>query len=118
MIESEIQYAIRVALGRIADLRIFRNNVGVAQIKGARVRFGLAKGSSDLIGWLTISPPTTPYKIARFVSLEVKTDTGKPSTEQVLWMACVRNSGGFACVVRSVDEALAAIERARNGACE
>lgn len=71
-----------------------------------------------MIGFLRLEPPRVPYKIARFVSLEVKTETGKTTQEQDLWLALVRAFGGFACVVRSVDEALAAIERARNGEYE
>lgn len=116
MTEAEIQYAIRVALGRLPDLRIFRNNVGVADVRGTKIRFGLTKGSSDLIGF--IRHTINGVKIARFVSLEIKTATGKTTEEQDLWLALVRAFGGFACVVRSVEEALAAIERARNGEYE
>ena len=116
MNESEIQHAIRVALGKLPDVRMFRNNVGVADVRGAKVRFGLAKGSSDLIGF--IRHEIDGIRIARFVSLEVKTETGKTTEEQDLWIKLVRAFGGFACVVRSVDDALAAIERARNGAYE
>lgn len=116
MIESEIQYAIRIACGRLPDVRLFRNNVGVADVRGAKIRFGLTKGSSDLIGW--IRQEINGVKVARFLSLEVKTETGRVSPEQELWIKLVRTFGGFACVVRSVEDALAAIERARNGAYE
>lgn len=116
MTESEIQYAIRVDLGRVPDLRLFRNNVGVADIRGSKVRFGLAKGSSDLIGFLRME--IDGRRIARFISLEIKTATGKTTTEQDMWLALVRAFGGFACVVRSVEEARAAIERARQGECQ
>lgn len=87
-------------------------------MRGQKVRFGLAKGSSDLIGFLTLEPPIVPYKIARFISLEVKTLTGVVSPEQKMWITMVQNRGGFACVVRSVEDALAAVERARNGECQ
>jgi len=116
MTESEIQHDIRVALGQLPDVRVFRNNVGVADVRGSKVRFGLAKGSSDLIGF--IRHDFNGKKIARFVSLEVKTPTGKTTEEQDLWIAAIRRFGGFACVVRSVEDALAAIERARKGEYE
>jgi len=111
--ESEIQHGIRIALGRVPDLRLFRNNVGVADVKGSKVRFGLCKGSSDLIGFLRLE--VDGKKIARFISLEIKTETGRTTTEQDLWLELVRAFGGFACVVRSVEDAVAAIERARKG---
>jgi hypothetical protein len=38
--------------------------------------------------------------------------------EQEQWMALVRRGGGFACVVRGVDEARAAVERCRAGASQ
>lgn len=116
MNEAQIQSEIRTVLGRVPDLRMFRNNVGVADVRGAKIRFGLCKGSSDLIGWLALKPPNVPYPIARFMSLEVKTETGKPTPEQEMWMEIVQKHGGFACIVRSAEEALAAVERARTGA--
>jgi hypothetical protein len=116
MNEAQIQSEIRITLGRIPDLRMFRNNVGVAQVRGTHIRYGLAKGSADLIGWLALKPPLVPYPIARFMSLEIKTETGKPTEEQKMWMEMVQRFGGFACIVRSPKEALAAVERARNGA--
>jgi hypothetical protein len=87
---------------------LWRNNTGVAEHRGARVRYGLAVGSADLIGCLD----------GRFVALEVKAATGRASPEQRQWLDLVRRNGGFACVVRSVDEARAAIARARTGARE
>jgi hypothetical protein len=114
--EAEIQSAIRIALGRLPDLRLFRNNVGVADVRGQKIRFGLLKGSSDLIGFIRLNIDGKAF--ARFVSLEIKTETGRTTPEQDLWIALVRKFGGFACVVRSVDEALAAVERARVGMTE
>lgn len=119
MTESEIQHAVRLALGREPDFRLFRNNTGTAHhADGRHTRYGLAKGSSDLIGILRIDPPVTPYPIGRFLSLEVKTPTGRATPEQLQWLALVRNLGGFACIVRSVDDACAALDRARRGLSE
>ncbi len=116
MTEAEIQNRVRLALGRLPDVRMFRNNVGVADIRGQKVRFGLLKGSSDLVGWLRVMVEGKP--LARWLCLEIKTMTGKCSPEQELWLKLVRAFGGFACVVRSVEEALAAVQRAREGLYE
>ena len=108
MSEGQIQDAIRLALTDEPGLVVWRNNTGVAEHRGARVRYGLAIGSADLIGCLD----------GRFIALEVKTAAGRTSPEQRMWLDLVRRNGGFAAVVRSVDEARAAIARARTGASE
>lgn len=113
--ESVLQAEIRLALGRDPSLVLWRNAVGQAEHVAGNGRtfrqaFGLARGSADLVGILAPS--------GRFVALEIKTPTGRVSPEQTTWLALVRSRGGFAAVVRSVDEAIAAIERARAGASE
>jgi hypothetical protein len=105
MSEGAIQDAIRVALSGEPGLVLWRNNVGIAEHRGQRVRYGLAVGSADLVGCLD----------GRFVALEVKTATGRVAPEQKLWLDLVRRYGGFAAIVRSVDEARAAVARARAG---
>jgi hypothetical protein len=109
MAEREIQHAIRLALGQDSRVILWRNNVGVLEDKrGQKVRYGLCVGSSDLIGILRES--------GRFVALEIKTAKGRVDEDQELFLGLVRRCGGFAAVVRSVDEALAAIGRAAEGA--
>lgn len=109
--ESKIQDDIRVALGSAIDLVLWRNNVGNAEhwngVEAVRVRYGLAPGSADLVGILS------PH--GRWFALELKTDVGRVSPDQEKWLSLVRAMGGFACVVRSVDEAKAALVRARRG---
>ena len=106
--------AVRLALGSAVDLVLWRNNCGVAEHWDghdvSRVRYGLAAGSSDLVGVLA------PH--GRWFALELKTASGRVTPEQTQWLSLVRRMGGFACVVRSVDEAKAALVRARGGACE
>jgi len=51
----------------------------------------------------------------RFVALEVKTVSGSLSEEQVRWLRLVRGLGGYAVVVRSIEDAMAAVEAARRG---
>lgn len=114
MKEPQIQDAVRLALGKVNDLVLWRNNVGVAQHWNGRevetVKYGLANGSADLVGLLAPS--------GRWVALEVKAPKGRTTDEQGRWLALVRKMGGFACVVHSVEEALAALDRARTGASE
>ena len=53
--------------------------------------------------------------IGRFLALEVKTETGRVSKEQTMFLALVNKRGGYACVVRSVEDAIAAVDAAANG---
>jgi len=108
--EAVLQNQIRLALGREPGVTLWRNNTGVAEHRGARVRYGLCVGSADLIGILAPA--------GRFFALEIKTATGRVSPDQVRFLNLVRNRGGFAAVVRSVDEARDALERARMGELE
>ena len=106
-LERDIQFEIRVASAQVPGLVLWRNNTGVAEQKGHTVRYGLCRGSSDLIGVLA---PT-----GRMVALECKTDTGRLTEEQRMFLELVRAKGGFAAVVRSVEEFLEAMKRAAIG---
>lgn len=98
MREQDIQRLIMLALSEAGCL-IFRNNVGVLKnAAGIPIRFGLAVGSSDLIG---IAPG------GRFLAVEIKTPTGKATTEQLRFIEAVRARGGIAGIARSPAEALA-----------
>ncbi|MBM4442507.1 MAG: VRR-NUC domain-containing protein [Candidatus Rokubacteria bacterium] len=109
--EGSIQDAIRLEVGAMPDVRLWRNNGGVAShADGSRVRYGLAVGSADLIGILRPS--------GRFIALEVKRPGERETPKQRAWLAIVQNFGGFAAVVSSVDEARQAVQRAREGASE
>lgn len=112
MTELQIQDAIRLALGTEPGLVLWRNNVGTAEhwtSRGVqRVRYGLAPGSADLVGICD----------GRFFALEVKAAAGRVAPEQTEWMALARRKGGFAAVVRSVDDARAAVARCRAGGAE
>ena len=108
--ETKIQQEIRLALGQRSDLRLFRNETGKLPDPrtGQWVQFGLAKGSSDLIGFKTIkiTPEMIGQEIAQFVSLEIKTERGKLSTMQQNWLQKVKSSGGIVGVARTVKDAL------------
>ena len=108
--ETKLQQEIRLALGRIPSLRLFRNQVGQLPDPrtGRYVQFGLAKGSSDLVGFKTvkITPEMINQEVAVFVSIEIKTERGKLTEVQQNWLQKVHDSGGIVGVARSIQDAL------------
>jgi len=106
--EQRIQQEIRIACST-GDTRLFRNNTGTLRDQHGRpVQFGLCKGSADLIGWkrVTVTPEMVGQQVAVFLSIEVKTPTGKLRPEQKQWLDAVQAAGGIAGVARSVEDAL------------
>jgi len=106
--EQRIQQQIRLACST-GDTRLFRNNTGTLRDQHGRpVQFGLCKGSADLIGWkrVTVTPEMVGQQVAVFLSIEVKTPTGRLRPEQKQWLDTVRAAGGIAGVARSVEDAL------------
>lgn len=117
---------IRIALGRDGRVRVVPNVVGlmipwslIARAVASHdldvlskchpIHAGLGTGSPDLVGIL---------RGGRVFCLEVKgpkTATGK---EQPAWQAALRAWGGFVCVVRSPEDAVAAVERAMAGGAQ
>ena len=105
--EQQIQQHIRLACGT-GDTRLFRNNTGTLRDQNGRpVQFGLCKGSADLIGWkrVTVTPDMVGQQVAVFLSIEVKTATGRLRPEQQQWLDAVQAAGGIAGVARSVEDA-------------
>ena len=110
MSESALVASIRLALGKDARVVLWRNNTGSALrdfgAAGMRpLKYGLCVGSSDLIGIVA------PH--GRLIALEVKTASGRVTREQQQFLDLVQKMGGVARVVRSVDEALRAVEDAQ-----
>jgi hypothetical protein len=64
---------------------------------------GLCRGSSDLIGWqsVTITPDMVGQTVALFVALEAKTAKGVASDDQRQFVDVVNRAGGRAGIVRS-----------------
>ena len=107
MTESDAQSLIRQQVGN-GPVRLFRNNVGATRDgKGRLIRYGLAKGSADLIGWVSrkITESDIGETIAQFVSIEVKSSSGKPRPDQIAWQDAVNKAGGRAGIARTVDDA-------------
>ena len=108
MTEQQIQQHIRLACST-GNTRLFRNNTGTLKDQNGRpVQFGLCKGSADLIGWkrVTVTPDMVGQQVAVFLSIEVKTPTGRIRPEQQQWLDAVQAAGGIAGVARSVEDAL------------
>lgn len=113
MSERKIQNDIRLALGRVPGLVLWRNQVGVAVHNGRTVTYGLCRGSSDLIGIrvVAITPEHVGTTIGQFVAIEIKTPNGRLSPEQAMYMSLVNSRGGLAIVARSAEEAADLIAR-------
>jgi hypothetical protein len=106
--EQSIQQHIRIACST-GQTRLFRNNTGTLRdANGRPVSFGLCKGSADLIGYrtITITPDMVGQQVAVFLSIEVKTPTGRIRPEQQQWLETIQAAGGIAGVARSVEDAL------------
>ena len=104
--EAYVQNKIRLAVGS-GDVRLFRNNTGaLLDMQGRLVKFGLCKGSSDLIGFrsITITPDMVGQKIAVFSAIEVK-DKGKATVDQKNFINIINNAGGYAGVAKNVNDA-------------
>lgn len=104
--ETSLLRQIMLAVSKITGARIFRNNTGFDAKN--KVRYGLVVGSSDLIGWksVTITPDMVGQQVAVFVALEVKTPKGRATDEQKNFVNVVNAAGGKAAIVRSVSEAI------------
>ena len=104
--EAYVQNKIRLAVGS-GEVRLFRNNTGaLLDMQGRLVKFGLCKGSSDLIGFkpVTITPDMVGQKIPIFSAIEVK-DKGKTTVDQKNFINIVQKAGGFAGVAKNVNDA-------------
>jgi hypothetical protein len=114
MSETGIQNNIRLAVSATQRAIWLRNNTGLfLTLDGKRkVRAGLGKSTSDLIGWVshTVRPEDVGKKIAVFVAAEVK-DEGRTSEGQEGFLGVVANAGGIAGVVRSTEDAISLVDQ-------
>lgn len=107
--ERELMIRVKTALAAIGVL-VFRNSVGVARHGPRTFPYGLCRGSADLVGLVR-----TKAGVARFFALELKTKSGRVSRDQERWIKMINFHGGYAAVVRSVEDALAAVEACKQG---
>jgi hypothetical protein len=99
--EADLMRSIMVALSEDGHF-VARANVGLFYTRDGRpVSTGLPAGFSDLFGHRAGD--------ARAFYLEVKTPTGRASPQQLAFIEAMKRRGALAGVVRSVDEARAAL---------
>jgi len=103
MKESLLQDRIRLALGTVPGLCLWRNNCGYDGER--RVRYGVGSpGGADLIGVFN----------GRFVAVEIKTPQGRQSEDQRRFQSLVESKGGEYVILRSVEDAQAWIDSHAN----
>lgn len=99
--ESSIQQRILLYLSTRLDIRVWRNNSGVAMMKGRggrmrTVKFGVT-GQADLSGILAGG---------RRLEIEVKTEKGRQSREQIAFGRMITTMGGLYILARSVEDVI------------
>lgn len=101
--ESQIKSSIRTHFGKRPEIRLFNNAVGgTTTDRGSWIDYGLAPGSSDLVGWIT-------FRIGQFdigvpIFFEVKDHRGRPTQGQLDWIRVAREMGCIAGVVRCIED--------------
>lgn len=105
--EQDIQRQCLDYLQGVLRWHAWRNNTGAMRwtdrAGGNRLmRFG-ATGSADILGVCCDG---------RFLAVEVKRPGGRPTEAQVAWLDRVRESGGVAMVVTSLEELRQGLSRA------
>jgi hypothetical protein len=99
---------------------LWRNNTGaLTDAHGRLVRYGLAVGSADLVGIVTVPVAALVAagveSVGVFLAIEVKRPDEKPRPEQAQWLEVVRKAKGCAGVATSETEAAEIVERAARG---
>lgn len=109
--EADLYDPIRLAASSARVGLLFRNHVGLSQHEGRdhKVRHGLPKGSSDLVGWTL---PGSAHRGGLMLCVEVKLPGWTPSPKwkkdrQAKWIDAVNAAGGVAFVGRGPEEVVA-----------
>jgi hypothetical protein len=107
--ESSVLQKVTEALWAQGGVEVMRNNVGAIK-KGRRyIKYGLGKGSSDLVCIVA------PY--GRWLCIETKRPKGGVVDEdQRKWLAKMKTYGAIVAVCTSPDEVRALVEQARRPA--
>lgn len=98
-LESSVNDDIYDAFKKRADVRLWRNNRGVATYGNQQVAYGVGpRGASDWIGYrrVLIKPEHVGLTIAQFVALEAKRPGEKPDEDQQKFIDRVNSDGGHA----------------------
>lgn len=110
--ETQIQDEIRLALGSVHGLVLYRNNVGLnthwpdGRKRDVPIKYGVGNpGGADLIGSFH----------GRAIAIETKTRRGVQSKDQKQFQACWERNGGIYLMPRSVAHAVNLVEALRLG---
>jgi hypothetical protein len=122
MKEQNLNKKVMLKVGTdIPQCIVFRNNTGkgyqgkpffngdTVTLQNYRVlNAGLCPGSSDLIGWtsVTITEEMVGQNLAVFTAFEVKTGKQNPTTKQENFITRILEAGGIAGVVRKAEDAI------------
>lgn len=108
MNETDLMRLMQIKLSALGA-RLFRNTMGSIRAQsGHYIQYGLANpGGADLIGWTPkkITSDMVGQTLAIFTAIEVKSDAGRLTKHQKLFIEAVQQAGGIAACARSVDEA-------------
>lgn len=102
--ESRLRAYIKANLNLLSDVLLWDNDVIHVTLPGGAHKVVGQIGQGDLAG---LGPGGC------HLELEIKTDAGQQEPAQVAHAARVRGKGGFYFVVRSLEEARAAVEAVR-----
>lgn len=132
MAEADLMRRLQARASQLGA-RLFRQQVGMAWVgrveqgyPGRRVvlaagdvviraarpfRSGVV-GMSDLGGWVpvTITPDMVGQTVAVYTQVEVKTDKGAASLDQLAWIDAVNKAGGRAGIARNDDDLAGILE--------
>lgn len=108
--ERRILADIRLALGVRPDIFIQRHNTMKAtELRTGRVIQSSPNGTADILGSVKL-----PSGVGLALAVEVKSESGRLSDEQVLWgLVFAARGGGLYVVARSAKDATAAVDAAR-----
>lgn len=105
--ETNIVHAIMKEVSN-AGGRCWKNVRGFFYTKeGTPIKAGLlCDGSSDLIGYriVTITSDMVGKRIAQFMALEIKIETGRVSPEQANFITHIKENGGLSGVLRCKED--------------
>lgn len=103
MTEKDVERRLILHASEVGST-LFKNNVGMYRDeRGNVIRFGLCKGSSDLIGWtpITITPEMVGKRFAVFTAVEVKKNkhgSYRATDDQLRFISAVNRNGGLGLV--------------------
>ncbi len=104
--ESSVLSRTIQLLQRYGGVHVMRNTVGVDRRRGGFIKYGLGKGSSDIVAIVA------PY--GRWLCIETKRGKGgRREPEQEQWLQWMKTYGAVTGVVTDPNDVLALVDEAR-----